>query len=206
MPRGLLFIITVLISCAVREPALVTTPAPTLDAPATAPAPDASAAAPARPEPVPESVPVPPEPVPEATPPAEAVPERCIGTPSPALARAAQQQRAWCEPDRNLIREAIYRHRRRIAACHRAGRERVVDLSGRVVVRFAIEPNGRVTQACTQEPTLPDLATVDCILRAFTAIRFPGWAERSICGPPLISYPVDLTPASTTPPTLIPHR
>lgn len=133
-------------------------------------------------------------PAPDPAAPASApAPERCVGVPSPALARAKEPPTICCLPDRAQIQRTIEGHRPRLKACFEEGLRRDPALAGRLRVRFAIEPGGEVVQACALPASLPDAATIDCVLRAFTDLRFPGYSEAK-CGPPTITYPLELRP------------
>lgn len=165
-------------------------------APATDPAPSSTVeptpAAPVEAPPV-EAPPEAAEPAPASEAPAE--PPRCVGTPSRIMAEQdGKDPEAWCEPDKGLIRGVIQGQRSRFKACLRDGLTRVPGLAGKIVVQFAIEPSGRVTGACSPESTVQDPATVDCVLKVFTKLRFPNWRILPKCAAPWVSYPVVFAP------------
>ncbi|HVY29201.1 MAG TPA: AgmX/PglI C-terminal domain-containing protein [Polyangiaceae bacterium] len=74
--------------------------------------------------------------------------------------------------------------------CYVSGLGRDPNLRGDVVVRFIIQPDGKVSQAENDDGNMPDDYVVACVLRAFRALSFPQ-AE----GAPLtIEYPIAFTP------------
>lgn len=64
------------------------------------------------------------------------------------------------------------------------------NLQGRVIVEFAIEPDGTVSVAMG-EGNLPDRAVIDCVAARFEALRFPKTTGRLI-----VTYPVSFAPGS----------
>ncbi len=173
-------------ACSPREQGADAPGLPEVDCPAPelAPHPVATPVAPPAPDPAPSAA--------EPEPPPAAEPERCVGVPSPALARAAKNPpTSCCLPDRALIQRTIEARRSRYQACLEKGLRRDPALTGRLRVRFAIEPKGEVVQACAPAAGLADAETVDCVLQAFTTLRFAGYSE-AICGPPTITYPLEL--------------
>lgn len=174
-------------ACSPREHETGPPGLPELDCPAPARAPVATPAA----EPASDPAPTVAEPEPPASAPE---PERCVGVPSPALARAEKDPpTSCCVPDRALIQRTIEARRPRYQTCFEKGLRRDPALAGRLRVRFAIEPEGEVVRACAEAPSLADAETVDCVLRAFTTLRFAGYSE-AICGPPTITYPLEMRP------------
>jgi hypothetical protein len=59
------------------------------------------------------------------------------------------------------------------AFCMREGLHRNMRLSGRVRLRFTIDPNGRVRDVNDAGSDLGDLEVIDCVAEAFYAMRFP---------------------------------
>ncbi len=70
--------------------------------------------------------------------------------------------------------EDIAEHGFRLYAfCMREGVNRDSALSGRVVLRFTIDPQGEVRQVADGGSDLPDLGVIDCVAQSFYAMRFP---------------------------------
>jgi hypothetical protein len=74
--------------------------------------------------------------------------------------------------------------------CYEEGLTRNENLGGRVGVRFVIERDGSVSRAVADCPTLPDPAVIDCVVKAFGALRFPKPSGGFIT----VIYPIMYTP------------
>lgn len=91
----------------------------------------------------------------------------------------AQEVVTWGEPtlsvpmDRSIIQRVIRQHRREIRACYQHELQRDVDLSGRVVVSFIIDPAGNVASARIHESDLGDDDVEACLVRRIRQWRFP---------------------------------
>lgn len=73
--------------------------------------------------------------------------------------------------------------------CYESGLGRDPNLLGDVVVRFTIEPDGKVSHAENDDGNMPDDYVVTCVLRGFEGLSFPK-AE----GAPLtLEYPIAFT-------------
>ena len=71
------------------------------------------------------------------------------------------------------------------------GRRRDPTLAGRILVRFAVDPRGRVIVASDGGTTVADPAVIRCVLGAFAAMTFPArpqggavWTTYLITFPP----------------------
>ncbi len=79
----------------------------------------------------------------------------------------------------------------RLRLCYENGRRKDPTLTGRVVVRFVIDPNGDVAQANkTTGTTLPDPDVVRCVVRSFDTLSFPQPSAGSVD----VVYPIDFAP------------
>jgi hypothetical protein len=59
------------------------------------------------------------------------------------------------------------------AFCMREGLNRDISLSGRVLLRFTIDPAGQVQGVRDAGSDLADVEVIDCVAEAFYAMRFP---------------------------------
>lgn len=62
----------------------------------------------------------------------------------------------------------------RLRSCDIDGRRRDPTLAGRILVRFAVDPRGRVIVASDGGTTVADPAVIRCVLGAFAAMTFPA--------------------------------
>jgi hypothetical protein len=72
------------------------------------------------------------------------------------------------------------------AHCLREGVGRNRYLSGRVLLHFAIDAAGRVSEVSDGGSDLPDLDAIDCVAQGFYALRFPAPDG----GPVGVTYPI----------------
>ena len=86
--------------------------------------------------------------------------------------------------DRSLISEVVQRHIAQIRYCYSRELARHPDLSGKVVVQFAITPQGEVSRASTKESTLGNLEVESCINGRFMRMGFPEIGTMAV-----VSYP-----------------
>jgi len=77
-------------------------------------------------------------------------------------------------------------------SCYESGRERVPGLAGGVTVAFRISETGHVDGAKSEHGTLPDQATVSCIVAAFASLQFPP-PEAGVVD---VSYPLRFASSS----------
>jgi hypothetical protein len=75
--------------------------------------------------------------------------------------------------------------------CYEDGLKKQGNLGGRVGIRFVIERDGSVGSAEADCPTLPDHAVIDCIVKAFGALRFPQPSGGIV----RVVYPIMYSPA-----------
>lgn len=74
--------------------------------------------------------------------------------------------------------------------CYEAALGPCPNLSGRVVVRFVIQPSGKVTHVDTKGSGMPDATVARCVGKRFEELTFP-----SFDGPPIrVTYPVAFSP------------
>lgn len=78
----------------------------------------------------------------------------------------------------------------RFRGCYANALRRSPGIRGRVVVRFVIDPVGRVTSVQDEGSTFPDPATTRCIMEAFSRLEFPFPAGGTVT----VVYPLRLLP------------
>ena len=91
---------------------------------------------------------------------------------------------------KDVIRRIVRRHLNEIKFCYEKGLRKRPDLSGRVAVRFLIEPTGGVKTAVVTSSTTGDLAVDQCIAQTVSRMTFPMPKESGIV---LVTYPFTLT-------------
>lgn len=79
-----------------------------------------------------------------------------------------------------------------IKECYERELKRNPKLAGKVVVRFTIDEEGRVTQTAIEENTLGDKAVAACIISRFERFRFPKPEGGSVP----VAYPFIFAPSS----------
>jgi hypothetical protein len=57
--------------------------------------------------------------------------------------------------------------------CYEAGLAINVNLTGRVMIKFVIDPNGEVHSAADEGSTLPNADVVACVAHHFLELSFP---------------------------------
>jgi len=87
--------------------------------------------------------------------------------------------------DTNLVRGRIRAHNAKYRACYEAALKKDPELEGKVVVKFVIEKDGKVSSAKAEGMPAID----DCIARAIGKIRFPSNTRGSIT----VNYPFAFT-------------
>jgi hypothetical protein len=90
-----------------------------------------------------------------------------------------------------VVQRIVRQNFGRFKLCYENGLRTKPDLAGRVSVRFRIDTTGAVAEA-KRDPTttLPDNATVDCIVRGYTNLSFP----QPEGGEVTVVYPIDFQP------------
>ncbi len=87
---------------------------------------------------------------------------------------------------REAIRRAMRRQRRAIQACYEEALQTVRDLSGKVVVRFIVGPDGTVMKATVASSTLEHLGAERCIVDKVKLLRLPAIPDGGVTE---VSYP-----------------
>jgi len=112
------------------------------------------------------------------------------GPPSPAIPASAPTDRVTRRLPPERVAHVVHLNRGRVRGCYQEGLVRNPSLTGRITLRFTIEPDGRVgqTRAAT---ALDDDALVACIIAAFGELTFPETGGEPIA----VAYPLVLSPA-----------
>ncbi|RLB62428.1 MAG: hypothetical protein DRI90_09110 [Deltaproteobacteria bacterium] len=92
------------------------------------------------------------------------------------------------------VAHVVRLNRGRLRACYQRGLVRDATLAGRVVVRFAIDPDGSVTQTSASS-SLGDADVVACIVQTFRGLTFPATEGGRID----VQYPLVLSPRDGEP-------
>ena len=92
--------------------------------------------------------------------------------------------------DPAIVQRKVHDKRDEIRACYQKGIDKDPKLSGKVVVRFTIGVDGVPTDVADDGSTLPDVGVVDCVVKAFTTIRFAPLEEGK---PVRVTYPIDFS-------------
>ncbi len=75
--------------------------------------------------------------------------------------------------DHRLVADVVRRHLGQIRFCYEQGLQLNASLSGRVVVFWVIDANGRVRFAKTKDTSLNNKSVEDCLLRRLRTWKFP---------------------------------
>lgn len=87
------------------------------------------------------------------------------------------------------VRSVVRANYPRFDACFRRGLRKDSSLQGKVVVQFAIGPDGVVHQASDQGSELSDNEVVGCVVEAFRGICFP----KPEMGIQTVTYPLNFS-------------
>lgn len=89
-----------------------------------------------------------------------------------------------------VIQPIVRAHYRDVLECYEVGRGRNRALEGRVVARFVIGLDGKVSDVVDAGSDLPDADVVACALRVFSGLSFP----QPKGGRVTVTYPLLLEP------------
>ncbi|MCB9797131.1 MAG: AgmX/PglI C-terminal domain-containing protein [Alphaproteobacteria bacterium] len=93
--------------------------------------------------------------------------------------------------DRSLIDTVVKRNFNQLRYCYQRELTKDPNLSGKIVVKFVIAPNGTVSQASIKSSTMGNASVESCIVGRFRRFRFP---ETKGGGIVIVSYPFVFTP------------
>ncbi|HEY4117311.1 MAG TPA: AgmX/PglI C-terminal domain-containing protein [Byssovorax sp.] len=125
-------------------------------------------------------------------PPEEAKPPPRAGGPKIAVGSVTAAGRLPPEVVQRIVRKNF----RAFTACYASGLERRADLAGRVVIRFVIGKDGKISQAGDAEATtLKDAKAHGCILAAFSRLEFPPPEGGTVT----VTYPLEFSPGDAPP-------
>lgn len=95
--------------------------------------------------------------------------------------------------NKDQIRPVIQRHRAKFAFCYERALLRQPELSGKVVLRFVIAGDGKVSKVeLDRGSTLKDAAVEECLLKAAALMKFPPPAGG---GEVVVKYPFLFRPS-----------
>lgn len=94
---------------------------------------------------------------------------------------------------KEVIRRVVRTHINEVKECYEAQLTTNKDLAGKVMVRFVINPHGKVTESAIEESSLKNTKVETCITDAIRNWEFPQPAGGKV----VVSYPFVL--ASTEP-------
>lgn len=106
-------------------------------------------------------------------------------------ARAAGEVTVQGSLDKAVIRRVIQQHLNEVKNCYEAALEKNASLAGRMMVRFTIEPDGKVGESSVPESSLNSPAAESCIRDAVRTWIFP----RPQSGKVVVTYPFVLASA-----------
>jgi hypothetical protein len=92
---------------------------------------------------------------------------------------------AFTPPD---IQAAVRRHEEAVRACYDGALGRDENAGGRVTMRFVLEKDGQVTNACAVDTAIADLAMLQCMAEELAKIEVPG-PPAVACGSTKVVYP-----------------
>jgi TonB family protein len=93
--------------------------------------------------------------------------------------------------DKAVIRRVIQQHINEVKTCYEAELEKNASLAGRLMVRFTVEPDGKVSESSVQESSLKSPAAEGCIRDAVRTWIFP----KPQGGKVVVTYPFVLASA-----------
>lgn len=100
--------------------------------------------------------------------------------------------------DREVIRRIVRAHINEVRACYNQGLSRDPNMSGRVMIDFALDPTGSVSRSSVSQTTLSDSRVEQCIASAVKRWRFPRPPGGGVV---TVRYPFVLNAAGGTPST-----
>ena len=89
--------------------------------------------------------------------------------------------------DKEIVRRVVRQHANEIKFCYEQKLQQITNLSGRVVTRFVISVEGRVSAAGTETSTMGSPAVESCIAQVFRRMEFPHMPLGA--GVAIVSYP-----------------
>ena len=93
--------------------------------------------------------------------------------------------------DRSIIAKIIKKHLNQIRHCYQKELNKNPNLYGKIVIKFTIGGNGRVTRASVANTTMRNVSVEDCVARVIKHIMFPKPKGGGIV---VVSYPFVFKP------------
>jgi hypothetical protein len=91
--------------------------------------------------------------------------------------------------DKELIRRAVRSQSAAFRFCYERELQHKPELSGRVVTRFTIAPNGHIVAAMTETSTMNDAAVDSCVADVFRRLEMPKMPP-GMSGVAIVTYPL----------------
>jgi hypothetical protein len=91
--------------------------------------------------------------------------------------------------DKELIRRAVRSQSQAFRFCYERELQHKPELSGRVVTRFTIAPNGRVVAAMTEASSMNDAVVDACVADVFRRLEMPKMPP-GMSGVAIVTYPL----------------
>ena len=117
----------------------------------------------------------------------------------PATLLAALALGAGAKPAAPLtldtIRDVVHEHRAPIKQCYESSAAKKKNLAGKLVVRFVISDDGKVSEAAIKESAIDDEGLKSCIVALVKAWKFPKPKH----GPAAINFPFQFGPPPKAP-------
>jgi|GEM_PF-6205200 len=122
--------------------------------------------------------------------------ETSVGSPAPNSVLNSSVQTRAPEVDSGNLEPAVIANvvRNRLGSvkeCYERQLKKSPQLSGKIVIRFTIDEEGRVSQALVEENTLQDETVSGCVVSRFQRFRFPKPSGGAVT----VSYPFIFTPS-----------
>lgn len=76
------------------------------------------------------------------------------------------------------VQPVVLAHSQILGHCYDRELVRNPTLQGRIDVHLVIEPNGKASQVCAGDVTLPSRAVTSCVLRAFREFSYNSYDEQ----------------------------
>ncbi len=90
---------------------------------------------------------------------------------------------------KSTIKRVIKTHWGKVKVCVGWGKQRNPDMVGKVVIRFVIQPSGKVSEAKLVSSSLFEPKTESCLLNRIRSIKFPSFEGT----PKTVTYPFVIT-------------
>ncbi len=121
---------------------------------------------------------------------------QCVGSPPPPESKnhpvwPPSHRVTCCYPDKEGIRRVVKSGFPAMKRCYENAMSKGrPDLKGKVVVKFTVKPDGSVSHACDSGSEIESPEMLECVMRVFLRLRFPGQTGELCPKYMTIAYPV----------------